>query len=366
MESNSSVHPRAEENEMRFGMMMSIYDNSAGDAVQIFSQSLPGNPPGSLDDFTLFLDMALLPDRLWGLFLSDGGNLIARKEDETRLPLDLILFDKDAKTGFLAFKYLGTKTTSPQAIRIDADPDQLVLPAADSEFGQYNAYDANWRAFYPNAGFNDRTQFLNHLTMTNQVDATCLAAGPMGNEGIRYAFIDATNNYGRATASVPGTYPMTLVIAALLAVNDALPCFGLRDQSAPDSTNAEITANRNASVHRTDAGNTSDTALASEAQSDTLATATVWRHIAGVFASSTSRTAYLAGGNDGNDPTEILIGSGVLDEIVVGKGSRSGITSNSTPNTLSIAQVHDVARTADWVAYQAAMLDQATFWGAFD
>jgi hypothetical protein len=325
-----------------------------------YSENTPAVPNCTLPDHTLFIDLQYLPTAWWDAVNSIGGDIRATDNVNNQLPVDVIEFNKIAKTGFMVVKI--TQQSPPTPVRLWVGNANVGPEAPASTFGQYNAYDTNWKAFYPSGGFNDRTVNLNHLTMTNQVDATCLSAGPIGNQATEYDFIDATNNYGRATAVVPSTYPVTFVVVAFLDTSDPLPCMGMRDNSGPTATNMEITANRTALIHRTDAGST-NTTLADEAQSGTLTATPLWRHCAATIVAADSRKAYLDGGNLGTNTTTITIAGGVLDEIIIGKGSRSGLSSASTPNKLTLAQLHDTERSACWVDYQFRMLDQVTFWG---
>lgn len=339
-----------------------------------YSQATPNVPNCTLPDFTHWIDLSELPSEWWDNVLHPlGGDLRITDNNNLEYPRDLIAFDLANETGFVALKL--TQQSPPTPVRVwignpfvgDYDPTDA--------FGRHNAYDANWRAFYPyggcrDSGEADRTQYANNLTLTG-ADSTCLDTGPIGVQASDYTHLDPTNNFGRATTSIPATaYPTTFVAVVKDPDNTSLPCFGLRDQSGPSTANVELTANRDATNQRADAGSTAvGGAPASEDQSNSLANSANFRQFVAVIAGNASRTAYIDGGNDNApDITDVTIASGVLDEIVIGKGARSGLSASSTTAEICLAQVHDTARSACWINYQYQMLDQVDFWntwGAF-
>lgn len=332
-----------------------------------YSGATPNTPNCTLPDHSLFVDLSRLPQGWWDVVSPTGGDIRVTNDDNEEVPRDIVDFDINAQTGFLVLKM--TQQNPPTPVRIWAgNPFVGDYEPADAN-GQYNAYDDNWRAFWPfggarDDGEEDRTQYLNHITLVNEVDSANLVAGPIGVQATDYVAVDATNNYGRATASIPTTaYPTTFVVVAKDEDLTSLPCLGLRDQSGPTTANVELTVNRTAAVHRTDAGSTDTGASAAEAQSGTVANNANFQHFAGVITSATSRAAYLQGGNEGTNATNITIANGVLDEIVIGKGARSGLSAASTTADLCLAQVHDAARSECWINYQYQMLDQDDFWG---
>jgi len=346
-------------------------DDFDEDLWQGHSCATPIAPNVTLADHTHFIDLSELPASWWAVVATDGRDIRATDGDADPIPFDLIYFDYANNTGFATVKL--TQTIPPREVCLwVGNPDAGPL-AVDDEFGQYAAYDSNWRAFWPSggardAGEEDRTQFLNHIVLANQVDEDNLTDGLIGVEATDYVFVDATNNYGRATTSIPSTaYPTTFVVVARDTDTTSLPCLGMRDQSGPSTANVELTVNRDATNQRADAGSTDTGASAAEDQSNSLANSANYRQFVAVISAADSRTAYIDGGND-NAPntTTITIASGVLDEIVIGKGSRSGLSASSTTADLSLAQVHDTARSEDWINYQYRMLDQPVFWGGWD
>ena len=333
------------------------------DAWVGYSEATPATPNCTLPDFTHWVDLSRLPAGWWNTVNSDGSDIRATNNDNIEIPTDLIYWDYDNEEGFLALKL--TQQNPPTPVRLWVGNVLAGQYAPTDTNGQYNSYDSNWKAFWPFGGARDdgeldRTVNANDLTLVNQVDAANnLVAGPIGVQATDYTLQDATNNYGRATAAVVTGVPATLVIVASDPDTTSLAALGLR--VAAGNGNLELTTQRGASTQSAQATSTNSSGTGVTAQSGTLANSTNWRHYAGVFASTTSRSAYLNGGNAGTSTTSNT--PPTLDEIIIGKGSRSGLSSNSTTAALTLAQVHNVARSECWVNYQFQMLDQDAFWG---
>jgi hypothetical protein len=331
-----------------------------------YAEATPNTPNCTLTDHTLFIDLSRMPADWWDAVQSGiGGDVRATTNTNDQIPIDIIYFDAIERTGFATVKL--TQQDPPTPVRIWVGNPDVGPEAVDSTFGQYNAYDSNWRAFWPSGGARDdgeldRTQNLNHITLVNQVTSANLVAGTIGVEATDYVAVDATNNYGIANTSVPAAaYPITLIVVAKDEDATSLPCLGFRDAAAT-AANVELTVNRTATHQRADAGSTNTSAVADEATSDQLANSANFRHFTATITSATLRTAYIDGGNDNDSTTNIVIADGTLDDFIIGKGSRAGLSAASTTADLCLAQVHDTARSACWINYQEQMLDQEDFW----
>lgn len=130
--------------------------------------------------------------------LADGADLRVTDEDNNLLAVDIIRFDSDGNDitdTAIAVRYPGV-TTSVSTLRIWFGDATATLPAADSEFGQYNAYGFNYLAFYPDGLGDDRT--------SNQLDLTAVGsptvagqAGPIA--GSLATDLNGSSQYGIVT-----------------------------------------------------------------------------------------------------------------------------------------------------------------------
>lgn len=328
-----------------------------------YSEGTPLAPNCTLPDWTHWVDLSYLPDSWWALVSAGGRDIRATDENGVQLPVDIVHCDTTAKTGLVCVKR--TQTTTPIKIRLWAGNPLAGALDADDTYGQYATYDDNWVAFWPDGGARDdgeadRTSNTNDITLVNQVDeANNLVAGPIGASATDYVAQDATNNYGKATASVPDE-PLTLIVVGKDEDATGLSCFGVRNSSS-SANQYDLTAYRHETLGQKTQMNTYQGATTETAHSDLITKSSDWKHYAGVVAATDSRTAYIDGANS-NENTDSVTDP-TVDEIIVGKASRSGLSSSSATLDMALVQVHDAARSACWVAYQAAMLDQSTFWG---
>lgn len=331
-----------------------------------YTEATPDAPTETLTDMTLFIDLSGMDDAWWGWVSITGQDIRATDVNNNPIPLDLIEFDYANQTGFAAVKI--TQTIPARPVRLWVGNPLVGLPAANSEFGQYNAYDAFWRQFLPNGQTTDRTQFLNHCTNTGlpSPPTDALVTGPMGNFGTNYRFTDTTNNFGVATASVQAAgYPVTLILAGknqgVFSIGEA---YGIRDDAA-DTTLVALSPQR--SLFDPDARTTINSQVTAGSSSGVTSTIVdnppTWHHFAGTVTSAASRRAYLDGvGGTVETTSRDVLG---LDEIVIGKPSRSGLSSTTVAYDLSVAQYHTTARSEAWIAYQSQMMVQPTFWNGW-
>jgi len=322
------------------------------------------SPDAELTDPTLFVDMSRLPAGFWAAAAADGGNVQVWTAGGTRLPMDLILFDHDTDTGFLAFKYIGA-VSGGVSVEIICDGQQTEHPAVDSEFGQYNAYDDNWIAFYPNGGADefDRTIRENHLTLVGlpATPSDALVTGIIGVSATNYRTVDTLNNFGSASAFVPNTYPATIIAVVQLTASQSIDALGMYNAAGghelrlqPGRSGGGIQAQMEYSGAGAD----------ESASSELIAVDTDFHHFAGVATDDVSRDALLDGNIKGSNTDPATVTG--LTQIVIGKGSRSALSSSSLNGNMCLAQIHDTVRSDEWLAFQAAMLDQSTFWGDWE
>lgn len=318
----------------------------------------PDDPCSTLVDTTLFLDMSLLPAEFWNHVNLSGSDIRVTDINNVPCPFDLIRFDRAAKTGFLAMK--ATQTIPAIPLRVWAGRFSAGPLATNDQFGQYNAYDAATVGFWPAGGGEDRTINANHFAMTGATAGG--ATGPIGSLATDYG--GNTNWYGVAdNANVPAAYPLTLMIAGnrAAATTTNRGAFGVHKSDATPTTNAFLTLARNTGGTNgvqsqiTTTNTTPQDAITAEGGSPYQ-----WHHYAGTVAGAASRSAFLNGAGKVTDTDSLTLE--LMDQIVIGKGSRAGLSSNSFQGVLALASLANVVRSDCWILYQAQMLDQNNFW----
>lgn len=315
-----------------------------------------------LTDWTHWLDLSILPVAWWAKVQFDGRDIRCTNNANDSIPIDLVHFNKTNKTGFLAIKL--TQTIPARPIRVWVGNDTVGAPAKTDTYGQYNAYDSNWKAFWPDGADLDRTINVNHLTMAN-VGVAYLGTGTIGVQSTDYrANGNTTTASGSTTVSVPTPHPLTLI--------------AVTQQNAPDQTvytslmlhgnvsNFASLQTRRLSgdlAHsRSQATTASSTGGAGggTAISATVVYDTNFRHQVARFASATSRQALMDGAFSGTDTANGT--PNATATLVVGNNA-FGIGGSVFLGRIELAQVHNTSRNDCWVDYQNKMLNQSTFWG---
>lgn len=117
-----------------------------------YATAVATNPSSSLTDFSLWIDLSLLPVAWWTACTSSDGTKLRAAIDSsgTELAFDVIAFNTGASTGFLRVLWSGSLATSgTQTIRIYPSDSGNTSYAAGDTYGQYAAYDANWKGYWP-------------------------------------------------------------------------------------------------------------------------------------------------------------------------------------------------------------------------
>lgn len=333
------------------------------DVWQGYSQATPDDPCTTLTDTTMIIDLSGMPASWWAIVKPDGRDIRATDTTNTPLPLDLITFSYGSQTGLATVKI--TQTIPARPVRLWAGAE-VGAPTVSSTYGGQNAYDANTIGFWPSGGGADRTGNANDFTMTGATDGD--STGPLGSSPAT-DYGGNTNWYGVANnANVPAASPITLMLLGRRAdaTTTSRGAFGVHKAGASPTTNAFLSPNRKTTGSNGAASQITVTVSGTgteSAESDEGTTPYAWHHYAGVAASAASRSAYIDGGGKQSDTDTLTLAD--LDEIVIGKGSRSALSSNSFQGILALASLHDTARSDCWISYQADMLDQATFWNGW-
>ena len=309
-------------------------------------------PASTLTDYTHFLDLDLMDSTWWSVVQNDGRDVRVSTTGNVQIPADLIYFDYATETGLLAFKM--SQTTTPVALRIWAgNPDAVPVQVAN-EFGQYNAYDDNWRAFFPTGGLTDRTQYENDLALTaGTVTAT---TGPIGapstdlNGTATYADADfiAANGLGANTV-------WSLILAAKRDNGGAAgprALMSLYDVGGPtgflcvdDDTGAASAYTVRARTSENGGGDVAATTSEGGIVTD-------WNHYAGVWSAGNSRIAY-RNGTSATDTTSVTSPTLVSFNMPI---------FDFYDGSVALIQIHDTNRNSAWINYQSAMMTQSTFW----
>lgn len=323
-------------------------------------------PASSLTDYTHFLDLSLLDSTWWSAVQIDGRDIRVSTAGDVQIPCDIINFDYAGQSGLLAFK--ASQTTTPVALRVWAgNPDAVPVPVANAN-GQYATYDNDWRAFYPDGATEDRTQFQNTMADLSGfwTGSPTSAVGPMGGLATDVSDVTSAVGYYRDTDFFTansfdpdlGDDPLwTLIIAGKkdTAANiSGLELFNVYHGSALTDL-FSIGVSSTSGVPSCSARSLHTTLV--QAVSGSAGSITEWNHFAGVWDYSVpNRTAYL-NGVGGTTNADAIGATPSMAEI------RTGFV-KEWDGILAMAQVHTTTRSAAWIAFQAAMMDQATFWGS--
>lgn len=329
-----------------------------------YQEATPTAPNSEQGDYTHFLDLSLLDsDDWWSKPNIDGGDIRASDGNDVQIPALVVDFDRAAERGMLVFKM--TQPTTPKSVRVwVGNPDTATAPA-DSTYGSDNAFDANWRAFWPNgAGDSNVTSFSGNTADSNKGGGVTNAlsniygdeTGPMGADATDFDL--GSNTFwqvgGWISGQGLGSQTAWTIIAAFKRTDEV--------SGVPSILGLKGTA-----FHRQDLIATEDTNRAKtfftafDGGSDDTAQKLgsseprpVWIHHAGVVVSDTSRIAYVEG--LGGTPNTATTSPTLLHAI-------AGATGFAAQGHVAMLQIHTIARDADWIDYQNAMLDQVTFWG---
>ena len=332
-----------------------------------YQEATPTAPNSEQGDYTHFLDLSLLDDDDWWSKPNiDGGDVRVSDGDDVQIPAFVIDFDRPNKKGMLALKM--TQPTTPKSVRVwVGNPDTTTQPAG-STYGRENAFDAFWRGFWPDGGGDSNvTQYGDNTATFNQANSVPDAlvfgteTGPMGAKATD--FDQGTNTFWGITDWVDDqglqVEPQDAwTFIAMFSRND-LTGSNLRPMLRLYKDTGfvwhELDAGFNGTAARTSF--ISDDGTGETALSTTGGTAVDnWRQYVGVTDDDNDRHAYIDGSGH-------VAQNGNFGEIVnhLQVGTNSAGTNAS--GDMAMVQIHTIARDADWLDYQADMLDQVTFWG---
>jgi hypothetical protein len=321
-----------------------------------YATAVATNPSSSLTDFSLWVDLSLLPVAFWTACTStDKTKLrVAIDSSGTELAFDAIAFDTGAKTGFLRAKWDGSLSDSgTQTLRIYPSDSGNTSYAAGDTYGQYAAYDSGWKGYWPlQADLNDRTSNANNLTNNGSLVPGDVA-GKFGNA----TSFNGTTQYGQGTQISP-TLPHTMLgwikTTTLSRHNSVMSNQGDygNDQYALwiDGSNVTSVVSR---IDSTSYG----------PATTTVPSASTWTQVGAVFASSTSRFASKNGvlGTENTAASSGTFNTGGGSRVRVGNSIYGFFLGD-----LQDIQYHAANRSAGWLAEEYSQTnDNATFWGTW-
>jgi len=312
------------------------------------------NPSSALTDFTLIVDLSDMSSDWWDdVNTSTGARGRASKSDgTTELACDWIDFDNTAETGLLRVKYTGTLASSgTQTIRIYAPNTRNTAYGVSDTYGQYNAYDSTWDAYYPLGGGDDRT--------SNGRDGTAqggvVVGGVSGKIGNATSF-DGVGDYINLGTTWLSSYEEFYISALVNTDSDTSPQ-GTIIASWNDSSDQFILlvdGTDYTTVTRNDDYNVNeDTTVFSEGEWIKAALeydngANQTNYIDGVAGDSTAITSALR-----TRTSDIYIGNDLSDTILF-------------EGQLQEVQVHSDIRSSAWRTEEFDQTDDnATFWGTW-
>lgn len=257
-----------------------------------YMQATADAPSDTVTNPTLRLTIDSSWTQFWAAVASDGKDVRVADSGGQQFPCDLAEWNYAGQFALITFMRYGDVTTGP-TIRVYAGKASATAPAATDTFGQYAAYHPDCYGYWPSGGGNDRTQYLNHFTMTGSPSATA-ATGVMGETTYAY---DGSTQYGLTSTKVVNT-AMTIMLNAKPSSNTANGCCL---SNAKDSTTGDYRCVWTRGADASDPVMASSRIGAGTSNDSTKIGFTIntWCHIAGRFVSSAttdgSRTAYFDG-----------------------------------------------------------------------
>ncbi len=315
------------------------------------------NPDSALTDFTLMIDLSTMSADWWSAVdTADGTKGRASKSDgTTELAVDWIDFDDGGETGWLRVKYSGSLASSgTQIVRVYPPMAANDSVAANATYGSDNAYDSNWKAYYPFGSGNDRT--------ANGYDLTSVGSPPSGIlKGLQSTDYDGSSQHAyNAVLDFEGWAELSIFswvdFDVSVATNTVCGQWGgtTGAQTALltiQSSNVVLAGIRAASNgFPTSTGTISDNTEA----------------FVGVTHTTGAQKTYINGGADGSASATGNISASAGYNFGIGAEAVEGSPSNRFNGELNNISVHDILRSIDWITEEYDQTnDNAIFWGTW-
>lgn len=316
-------------------------------------------PAGSLTDFVYIIQIDSSNADFWANVRSDGGD-IRVTIDGTQVPVDpmtdIAVWNYAGESAVIACKRSGAASTAP-VIRVYAGCPSATLPAANSTYGQDNAYPSHFFGFWPMGGGADRTSNNNDMTANGGVTVGGVS-GPI-NGSLATAF-DGTDDYFHANTTALTTQPISQVASAYRAATGATHIPLSAGDTATDVNYSELRLQTD-QVSSTDRGS-----AFTGATGGTTLSASTWYRPAALHASASSRRAMLAGAQQATNSTAVTLSG--FDQLRIGSGVRGSAPTGLMNGRLAFVSLHSADLSDNWLLYDAAMLadpDQSDFYNGW-
>lgn len=313
------------------------------------------NPNSALTDFTLIVDLSTMSSNWWSLVDTADGTKgrAAIHASGTEVACDWIDFDNVGQTGFLRVIWSGTLSSSgTQQLRVYPPLAANSSYAATDTYGSYNAYDANFLAYWPlyedpSGGapqFTNRIQNAFHLTSAGSMASGDQVGGQVaggidfdGADDILSVALTGISDYPFMIMS--WINPLAIGERSWIYIGNGSYYYIARAYNTATSMICETSSGFNAVVGT--AHNSTDC------------------HIAAIWSAENDRKLYTNGGNVHTDTATITVAA--PNEIGVGAG-----VGNYFAGQVGGTQLVTTERSADWIAEEYSQTyDNATFWGSW-
>lgn len=269
---------------------------------------------GGVSDFSVLLLRANFGSNGDAMFYgaasaqANGGDVRFTSDEAgtTQLPCDVIAFGLDSADSaedsvcMIRVKAASVSSAANTTIYcwyVGNPAGSETQPAANTTYGQYNAYDANWKGYWPlRADLNDRTS--NAQNLTNQ--GTVVPGDSAGKFGLATSF-NGTNQYANRTGQITAATPVT-IMAWVKVADTRWNCVLTNTGDYGNDSHTLLCRNGLATYAKHTIDNTGADGTTTAPSIGT------WGHVAGILNSASSRTAYL-NASAGSENTTSLAGT---------------------------------------------------------
>ena len=323
-----------------------------------YDTSIYQAPSGDITDFTLMINS----DNFSANYKSDVNSAdgararFAKDSGAVEAPFDFIDFVDSPVSGW-ARVYIGNSFAADSAatrtIRAYSPNTRNTAYSPSDTYGSDNAYDSNWKAYYPFGGGSDRT--------VNGYDLTGVGSPTVGGgslKGLASTDYDGSTQYSyNAAIDFEGEAELTLLtwvdFDVSTATNTVMGQWG--------NTVAEQTALLTVQSSNVVLAGIRATANGFPTSTGTVADNT--EAFIGVTHTSGSQLVYIDGSNDGSSSATGVLSasSGQRFELATADGG-----SDNFNGELNNTSIHTATRSGDWISEEYDQTnDNATFWGTW-
>lgn len=303
-----------------------------------------------------------MPASWWTDAENVAGNYgrVALDSGPAEVACDWIAYDHGAQTGFVRIFRSGASTGS-ETFRIYPPKSANGAVAAGDTYGQYAAYDSDWKAYWTlQSDANDRTVNARHLTAYGSPTAGD-ATGKFGNA----TDFDGTQRFSYNADLLGGSSEPETIIAWHRTRSTATG--GTRRLVASNGSTSsyiehDILWYESGGVGRNVAANPNDGP--DPAANESIKTGAIrdtWCQIVGTFEND-STVAF----NAGSPGTANTTATTAPTQNKFSIGMRARTNNYGYDGLIHDVQVHSVARSSAWISTEYSQTnDNATFWGTW-